>query len=359
MKNFLLLCCAALLLGCGGNETAAHEPEVMAASVSPTANTAVTTGPVARRAVSEDIRCTGSIEIPPTDLMSIHARTSGQVSDIRNIPGDYVRKGDLLLRITNPELIPQQRILLETRANLRKAQKDLERQQILQAGDATTASALEQSQANVELLMATYQGLKSELALYGISIDALEKEGTYQSTVNVYANGTGYVHQVMVNKGMMITPTDQLLEIAGTEHLHLELLIPSQQIAHVKKDQVVTFTLPYSSETGTARIEKINPMVDNQTATLQVHCHFDKGPHEKLLPGLFVNASIATGTREVYGLPLDAVVKEGQQYFGFRANNGNYEKELLRDVTVNDGFVSFSNPAEGEWITGGAYYLGE
>lgn len=322
-------------------------------------NKAVTTGPVERRTVSKSIACTGTIEIPPSDRVSVHSRTSGQVSGLRLIPGDYVRKGALLCRVSNPELIPLQRQLLENKAGLTTARQALERQRILSAGEATTALALQDSEGRVALLTATYNGLKSELQQYGIGVEALEKDGTFQGSVGIYAQASGFVHEVTVNEGRMVSPTDQLMEIAGTSHLHLELKVPSQQIGRLQNGQTVNYTLPFEARSGTATVEKINPMVDDASATLQIHCHFNDKDREKLLPGLFVNATVLTGSQEVYGLPLDAVVKEGQTYFAFQFRDGGYEKTALRDVEVTGDFITFSNPGDVEWVTGGAYYLGE
>lgn len=353
---FSLLLFALLFSGCK-SDTPAETPAESTLAAAP--NKAVTTGPAERRTISKSIPCTGTIEIPPSDRVSVHARTAGQVSGLRLIPGDYVAKGAILCRISNPELIPLQRHLLETKAGLTTARQALERQRILASGDATTAAALEDSEGRVALLTATYNGLKSELIQYGIDVAALEQDGNFQGSVGVYAQAAGFVHEVTVNEGRMVSPTDQLMEIAGTGHLHLELKVPSQQISRLQKGQQVNYTLPFEAKTGTATIEKINPMIDDASSTLQVHCHFNGKDRENLLPGLFVNAVVLTGSQEVYGLPLDAVVKEGQTYFAFQLKDGEYEKTALRDAEVTGDFVQFSNPSEGEWITGGAYYLGE
>lgn len=354
---FFLLPLLALSVSACQSDTPAEAPTENTVAVGP--NKAVTTGPVERRTVSQSIACTGTIEIPPSDRVSVHSRTAGQISDLRYIPGDYVSKGARLCRVTNPELIPLQRQLLETSASRTTASRTLERQRILSAGEATTAAALQDSEGQLALLTATYNGLKQELQQYGIDTDALENDGAFQSSVSIYAVTAGYVHEVTVNEGRMVSPTDQLMEIAGTDHLHLELRVPSQQIGRLQKGQTVNYTLPFEAQSGTATIEKINPMVDAASATLQVHCHFNEKDREKLLPGLFVNATVLTGSQAVYGLPLDAVVKEGQTYFAFQLRDGGYEKIALRDAAVGDDFVTFSNPGAGTWVTGGAYYLGE
>jgi len=222
MKYFLFFPFFILALyGCQ-TDTPAETPTLEATA--PLPNQAVKTGSLERREVSKSIRCTGTIEVPPSDQVSVTAQLA------------------------------------------------LERQTILKTGDATTAAALEDSEGKVALLTATYKGLKSELQQYGIGVDALEQDGVFQSSVGIYARSAGFVHEVTVNEGRMVSPEDQLMEIAGTDHLHLELRVPSQQIGRLQKGQEVNFTLPFEAQAGTAVIEKINPMVDDASSTLQVHC---------------------------------------------------------------------------------------
>ncbi len=357
-SNILLILLFSLLLGCG-NSTREDETAVDVAVLPVAVDARVTTGPLEVRTVSHVIRCTGTVELPPDELMSVHSRIEGQVSGLHFINGDFVKRGTLLMRVTNPQLIERQRELLETRARLTAARAELDRQNILASSDATTAAALQSSRSTVELLQATYGGLRSELTQYGIDVKRLEEAGNFQSSVGIYASANGYVHEVLTNEGRMVRPTDELMRLAGTEHIHLELRVPSREVAAVRLGQEVTFQLPFNETSGHATVEKINPMVDSETATLGIHCHFVRPLAEGIVPGLFVTASIAAGQRLLTGLPLDAVVKEGQQYYGFRKTGGEYAKTALADATDVGDFVAFSTTEAGEWVTGGAYYLGQ
>jgi cobalt-zinc-cadmium efflux system membrane fusion protein len=53
------------------------------------------------------------------------------------------------------------------------------------------------------------------------------------------------------------------------------------------------------------------------------------------------------------------MVKEGQTYFAFQVRDGEYEETALRNAEVTGDFVTFSNASEEDWVTHGAYYLGE
>ena len=69
------------------------------------------------RNVKHDIACTGRIELPPDEMISVHSKSNGYIENIPHIAGDYVRKGEKLLDYTNIELIEKQRILLESKAH--------------------------------------------------------------------------------------------------------------------------------------------------------------------------------------------------------------------------------------------------
>ncbi len=354
MKAIFIPLFFLLLFGC--NQPKITE-EPLSTPVVRTSPRQVTTGPLETRSITHNISCTGRVEVPPTDLISVHSRVTGQVSGLKYLPGDYISKGTLLLRVSNPELLDKQRSLLETKAKLSTAQRALYRQNTLDAGEATTQANLEAAEGEVALLEASYRGLKEELLAYGIQVKALEEDDTFQSSVGVYATGSGFVHAVTTNQGQMVSPADELLLIAGTKHLHLELNVPAKEVAAVRKGQTVRFLLPFNELKGIATVEKINPMVDATTSMLNVHCHFEGELPEGLVPGLFLNATILTGERSLRGLPLDAVVKEGATWFGFKVVNGVYEKTVLSQAEVLDDFVTFQAAGTGDWVTSGAYYL--
>ena len=151
--------------------------------------------------IKQKVICTGRIEIPPTELISVHSRSEGFITGMSYLPGDYVKKGALLFTITNTHLVEKQRILLETKAELAMAIKDYERKRRLQSEKVTTEKAMDEATARKELLTATYEGLKNELELLGIDVDVLETKKRFQSTLYIHASDAGYVHEVLVNKG--------------------------------------------------------------------------------------------------------------------------------------------------------------
>jgi len=119
----------------------------------------------------------------------------------------------------------------------------------------------------------------------------------------------------------------------------------------------VLIEVPNSEHSFSANIERLNSIVDHSNGTLVVYCQLDTKEMEALKPGMFVNGLIKVNDREVKGLPQDAVVKEGEQYFAYFVEGNFLVKTLLEDVLSSDGFITFSNKIPSKMLVKGAYYV--
>ncbi len=364
-KIYLVILAATLFYSCGNTDKPTMEEDaVHAEERGPllveeilSANPAIKIGPMPSRIVQQKVICTGKIEIPPTELISVHSRSEGFITGMTYLPGDYVKRGALLFTITNTKLVEKQRILLETKAELTMANKDYDRKKRLQSEKVTTEKALDESTARKELLTATYEGLKNELQLLGIDVDALQSEQKFQSTLYIYASDAGYVHEVLVNKGQMIQPSDNLMQIANDDHVHLELQVLSKYVPLLAIGQKALFTLPNSAKEFGAEIVKLNPMLNDETGTLNVHCHIDEEHDIQIIAGMFVNAEIEVVANDVSGLPLEAVVKEGMDYYAYCVEGEFLKKHLLQNVVVSGDFITFDTISSEQMVIAGAYYV--
>ena len=314
-------------------------------------------GPLETRTIEREIKCTGRIEIPPSEFISVHAKTVGFIEDINYLPGDFVKKGARLFSISNPELIEKQRLFSEAKAELDQVNREYERQRQLNEVQATSLKRFEETGSQRQLLRARYEGLKSELMLIGVNVESLIEKQAYQSQVGIYAIASGYVHEVMVNKGQMIRPEDVLMEMANDDHVHLELQVLSKDASRITVDQKVTFQIPQDRTVYSANVIKVNHMLDERTSTLKVHCHISEDHIQNIKVGMMVQAQIASSPSEVVGLPLSAVIKEGEIYYGYVIQDGQLIKQVLEDVTLHNDFVSFNLDQGTEMVIEGAYYI--
>lgn len=320
-------------------------------------NPAISIGPAETRMHSDSIQCTGEIAIPPTELLSIHSKVGGTVQYMHLLPGDYVKRGALLFRISDPELIAKQREFLETLEKLSLAQKEFDRKNSLFLSGALHEKEYQEAESAKNLLLASYEGMKKELNFIGVDTETLEKDRSFSSVVPVYSQLSGIVQDVYVNMGQMIGPETRLMDIASDEHIHLELNVLAKDVPFLRKGQEVFFTLPQKSIEMKARVERMNPVLDKTQGTRRIHCHIEEEGNENILPGMFVNAIIQSGAREVSGLPTEAVIKVEQSYFVYKKEDNQLVRKKIQPEEVYDDFIIFdANPLD-TFVTKGAYYI--
>ena len=318
-------------------------------------------GTLQTRSIQTQVTCTGILDIPPTDRISVHSKVEGFLTDLRFIDGDFVKQGTVLARIENISFVQKQKQLLELKAQLELAKKQLQRQELLNAQEATSQKSLDEAQGQLALLNASYLGLKKELQLSGFQLEMLEKSAQFQSELPILAPATGYISHVAVNKGQMVHPNDEILEILNTEHLHVELKIFPIDALQVKINQRVTFKAVGSDKTYEAFVWRINPDIDPNSNTRNVHCHLKQETESReLLPGAVVQAKLYLPPHDQVGLPLEATVKTGDAYFAFVLQAQRLEQVQLQDPVVDGDFIRFSNIKdfqEQQVVVKGAYYL--
>jgi cobalt-zinc-cadmium efflux system membrane fusion protein len=361
MNTNLHFILALFLVACGPSDTGTSEEESTPGSMSVeqvlSSSSAIKIGPLESRMVQNPIQCIGRIEIPPSEFISIHSRVKGQVAEINYLPGDRVRKGSSLFRINDPAIIVAQRHFAETKVELDQLEKEYQRQLTLFNAEASSEKAFEEVQSNRDLLQTRYEGMRSELQLIGIDVEGLINQQRYQSYISIRAPENGYIHDILVNKGQMINPEDVLLEMANDDHIHAELMVQAKDASLIAIDQKVHFRVSQDPTVYSAKIVKVNRMLDDRSGTLRVHCHIDEEHLEKIRAGMTIHAEIETAVTERTGLPAEAVVKEGDSYFGYMVKNDSLVKMELSDVLVIDDFVSFSSPPGASMVTAGAYYI--
>ncbi|NJL74243.1 MAG: efflux RND transporter periplasmic adaptor subunit [Saprospiraceae bacterium] len=239
--------------------------------------------------------------------------------------------------------------------------KQLQRQELLNTQAATSQKSLDEAQGQLALLNASYLGLKKELQLSGFQLEMLEKSAQFQSELPIFAPATGYISHVAVNKGQMVHPNDEILEILNTEHLHVELKIFPIDALQVKVNQRVTFKAVGHDKTYEAFVWKINPDIDPNSNTRNVHCHLKlETESRELLPGAVVQAKLYLPPHDEVGLPLEATVKTGDTYFAFVLQAQGLEQVPLQDPIVDGDFIRFSNVKDfqaQQVVVKGAYYL--
>ena len=151
--------------------------------------------------------------------------------------------------------------------------------------------------------------------------------------------------------------------IVNTEHLHAELTIFEKDIANIKPEQKVLFTLANESKQRSAHIHLIGREI-KADRSVQIHCHLDEEDGQ-LIPGTFLSAYIETKTEKVTAVPESAIISyEGKEYLFIQKRPETFEMIAITKGNTEDGFVAIVVPKQITdsskiVLSGGHYLLGK
>ncbi|CAN5362941.1 efflux RND transporter periplasmic adaptor subunit [soil metagenome] len=360
---FSIVASSVILIACGDNktQTSATEAEQTTATDTLTATTeevsltadqykvaAIELGKVEMRNLSSVIKVNGTIDVEPQSVVSISAPLGGFVKSPGLLPGQAVRKGQVMAVIENAEFINMQQDFLESKSRMAYLSQELKRQQELQKEEVNSLKTLQQISSEYNMMAAKIAGLKQKLALIGINANNV-KAGNISRTANLYSPISGFVTASNVNRGKYVQPSDVLFELNNRNDMHLALNVFEKDVRKINPGQPIRFAL--ASETDYQREAKVF-LIGKSTeedGTVPVHAHLNISNDVALYPGMYVKAMIETRTEDVPALPSEAIIQSEGKYFIFiqtdTANNQTTFKmiQVVKGIE-QEGFVAVTLP---------------
>lgn len=256
------------------------------------------------------------------DDVVIQASSSGKVIKVAVESGQKVQAGQELLVMENPdmqyqldqlgvqieqlqgEMAAAEIELDESRTDLLKGQKDLQRdQQLFQAG-AMSAAEYETRMQTTEKLQKTVD--RQELAIHSLSKQLEKQNTTYHDLqyrnqqLTVRSPVAGTVLDLPVKKEQAIIPGNTLAQVGNTGELELKTELLSDDLAEIKVGQTVEISAPIlGDKILNGQVKKIYPRAYEKTSALgviqrRVPVLISLPAHEHLQPGYEVQVKIQT-----------------------------------------------------------------
>lgn len=142
----------------------------------------------------------GVIVMPPQNHVTVTLSMGGSVQNIRILPGEYVRKGEIILTLANPAFIELQQSYLDAAAQTEYLAKEYDRQQKLVSGESASLKRMQQSKADYLSMKSRMEAAAAQLALLGTDTTTLNREGI-RTYLEVRAPRNGYVTNMDINAG--------------------------------------------------------------------------------------------------------------------------------------------------------------
>ena len=343
MKNLYILLFAIVFIACGNEKT--NEPEVetteaqndeISITQAQFESENMAFGSLSEFDFNESIKVNGMIDVPPQNKSSISTFIGGYITKTPLLIGDEVKKGQLLVTLQNPEYVEIQQNYLEVAEQLNYLKSEFNRQKTLFDEEITSEKNYLKAESSYKSNLAHYNGLRKKLQMMNISPQRVE-QGQISSSINLYAPIEGFVTKVNVSNGTYVSPSDVILEIVDTDHIHLELSVFEKDIMSVKKGQKILFQIPEASnKTFEAEVHLVGTTINETSRRVKVHGHVDNEDNNFIV-GMFVEAEIINKSSKRLGLPRESVVSQEDDTFVLVVNENNNNVFHLQKVKVNIG----------------------
>jgi cobalt-zinc-cadmium efflux system membrane fusion protein len=315
-------------------------------------------GKLEEKILSEEIRCNGTVELPPGGRISISLPMDGYVKSIHVNSGSEVRKGDLLAVMNHPHFLDLQREYLVTGNNLQMLKEDLDRQEILAREDAASGKKLTSARTEYENAKVHHYALGEQLKMLGIQTEGLDADHL-RSEVRIHSPINGFVRKNYANTGEMMHAGDPIMELEDNSDLLVQLVIYEKDIGRIRQGQEVEFTTGKTNRDYTGKVHTVGKSIDEKTRSGVVLVTITN-PDEFILSGMYVRARVLIDQVKVYALPESGIVREGDQAYLFAQKDSTFKRIPVTTGISKDGYVEIKSPENLtglDLVTAGAYYL--
>ncbi len=323
----------------------------------------ITDGQIYTDSFVEELRASGRIDFNELFLSRIGANVTGRVSDIFAIPGQTVKQGDMLAKITSTELTQSQLSYLKSKSASQLADQAANRARILFKEDVIALAELQKREAEANSAKAEYRAANDQLRVQGMdqpSIDRLAKSGVIESINNVIATIPGEIVERKINKGQVVQPADALFTVADLSSLWAVSEIPESSSYLIHKGQKVTLIIPaLRNAQMEGVVAHVDSIVNPQTRTVVVRMEV---PNKDGLikPGMLATMMIESQPTERLLVPVSAVIRQDNQDHVFIREDGEtYRMAAVKLGPEGKGFRPvISGLKEGQEIAvNGAFHL--
>lgn len=320
-------------------------------------------GSISKQEFNSSVKANGMFDVPPENKATVSAYFAGYVKNISLLPGDAVKKGQVLFTLENPEYVQMQQDFLEAQSKLDYLKADYDRQQTLLADNITSKKSFLKAESEYKMTLAQYQSLKKKLGLMNINPNTLSGE-TITSTISVLAPISGTVTSIEASKGMFLNPSDVALTVTNTNHLHLELKIFEQDLPLVKEGQPIKIHLLNNSDSiYDGEVHLINKAVNTEDRTINIHGDLVNDKDANLFaPGMYIETDIITRSHLFDALPNEAIVNIENAFYALtKQDETTYKKVPIAVGLSSNGFTQILNSNDfndkTEFVTKGAFNL--
>jgi RND family efflux transporter MFP subunit len=254
-----------------------------------------------------DIELTTSAEavMEAVRQSTVSAQIAGRIVELRFDVGDFVKKGDVIVRIDERSaaraLEASEAQVLEAQAALANARANYERSKQLLAQKFISQAALDQAEA----------AYKSAQARVGALVAGAGAAATERSFATVVAPYSGVVSARHVELGEMATPGRPLMTGFDPSTLRVVATVPQAQVAAIQAGGKARIEIPSLGRWVNVSRMTLVPQADPRTHTSRIRLEL---PTEVrgVVPGVYARAHFVVGRAPALLVPRAAILRRSE-----------------------------------------------
>ncbi|MFY1047524.1 efflux RND transporter periplasmic adaptor subunit [Chryseobacterium sp. GP-SGM7] len=290
----------------------------------------ITLGKIEMKELTSTIKANGALRVPNNNKATITSMYGGIIKTLNVQIGDFVRKGQVIASISNPEYIQLQEQYLTVKSRIAFAEQEYRRQKELFDNDAGAKKNLQSSDAELKTLRTQRSSLQRQLQIMGID-PANISNGNLKSGLVITSPISGTVSNISSQIGSYVDISSPVAEVIDNGSLHLDLQVFENDLPKMKVGQIVHFKLTNNPETEyDAKIYSIGSSFENDSKTISVHCSVT-GNKSGLIDGMNITGIVSLDKSTTPAVPNEAIVEADSKYYIFIKTNkkpeGHHEEE--------------------------------
>lgn len=291
--------------------------------------------------VQEQREVTG--ELRSLRRSTLAAAAEGLVVELNVDDGDAVERGEVVARLddrlarlavsrTEEEIRSLEAVISERRAELERAERDLERFEELAARDSASRQEVEDARTTQQTIAARLSRAEADRSAAEVALRDAEQRLSDKSITAPFA---GRVTARRTEVGEWVSRGGAIAEIIALETIEARLEVP-ERFSEAFRDSTVEVTIRVTgvrveSETQPdvlvplelrARVDRVIPDVDRMSRLFPVRVLLPN-EDERLSPGMSITGFVPTGAeQEVMTISRDAVLRDDAGQFVYIDQDG-------------------------------------
>lgn len=264
----------------------------------------------------------------PNQQVKVFAMTNGMLRSVNAEIGDFVKQGQTLATLGNPDLI-QQKAKAEADLNGKKSIYERLKMVYDKTPQLTTIADVEKAQSEFESAKAIVNGLTVQV---GFLIIQAPFTGVI---VNRFADKGAIIQNGLNNSNAM-----PLFEIQDLQPIRLTIDIPETDAVLIDKKTKAKITFPeLPDEKFSAKVSRIAYGLDEATRTMKVEIDL---PNKdiKIRPSMYAKVEIQrSGHKDVLSVPNEAIGNVKGQSFVYVVNDSKVKKIEVKTGIRDEKFT--------------------